>query len=146
MRLTSIQLVNVDETGVKKIYLPRAGPRLINCNNYGINHWGAIKTVRIFRENKQVSGIGISFVRPDVPIIKIGFGTSDKKDFAIGEDKVLRGFYGAANDEYITELGLIIEDIACMEEELLRLEEEERARAIAEIEANRDKQAESDVE
>ena len=125
MRLTSIQLINVDQTGVRKIYLPRIGPRLTNCNNYGINHWGAIKTVRVFSENEQISGLGISFVQPDIPIIKIGYGTSDYQDFPIGEAGILRGFYGAANDDYVTKLGLIIEDVACVEEELLRLQEAE---------------------
>ena len=120
MRLTSIQLVLGNEAGFKKIYLPRAGGELSNCEDYRIGHWGFIKTVRVFGENEQVSGLGISFIDEDVSILKIGYGTGNYSDFPIGEDKVLRGFYGAANDEYITELGLIIEDVACMEEELLK--------------------------
>ena len=42
--------------------------------------------------------MGIKFDRPDVEVIKIGFGTGDYMDFELTEGNPLLGFYGAAND------------------------------------------------
>ena len=126
LRLTSIAFVQADELKVEKVYMPRIGPQLTNCSDIDLNHWGPIRYIRIFRENDRVSGMGVIFYQADVALIKIGYGTADYQDYTIEEDDVLRGFYGEATDEYISELGLIVESAECTGSEILRLEQEEQ--------------------
>ena len=61
LRLTSIALVQSDQQKSVRVYMPRIGPRLTNCSDVDLNHWGPIKYVRIFREDGRVSGIGVRF-------------------------------------------------------------------------------------
>ena len=78
-RIISLQLVHANPNGdiQSKVFLPRAGPRLSNCNSYRLDYRGGIRAIRVFREGERISGLGFAHDRPDVPVTKIGYAVED---------------------------------------------------------------------
>ena len=125
--LTSIQLIYAVGSGLKAkmVELPRAGPMAGSCvaKAYGSRSYPDM--VRIFEQNSRIVGLGVMFSEED--LFKFGAPSVTAKEIEIDPAQHIVGFFGASGAKNITQLGLVIEDVACAEAhaEKVRLEMEQ---------------------
>ena len=116
--------------------MPRVGPETqeaaAECFTEKFENRGAARDVSIFLIDGAITGLGISY--PPVVkdgeeiLIKLGRASIDLLRIELDEEFMIRGFYGARTPNKITQLGLVIENIACTIEEAKKMEEAERLR------------------
>ena len=134
--LVSIQMIFADKMGKSLVNMPRVGPEITTqeteCITEKFENRGAARDVSIFLINGAVSGLGISYPAlvedGEEILIKLGRASIDLLRIQLNEEFIIRGLYGASTPNEITQLGLVIENIACTMEEAKKLEEAERLR------------------
>lgn len=133
--LTSIQLTYIDQvtyevTGLKS-EVPRVGPRLSNCKTEEVQSVTPIKIIRLFQSGEQITGIALGF-NAGLAVQKIGRAQAKWEDFELTTNQKFMGFYGAAADDKIVQMGLMVQDTACTSNQLKQAELERRRQENAE--------------
>ena len=122
--------------GENKIEMPRAGPdniegaEGITCTTFMFGNRGPAQFVNIFRIDDSVSGLGIAYPaiseEESAILIKLGKASIDSVLITLDDDQLIRGFYGSATETEMTQLGVIIENTKCSQQEAQKKREAEK--------------------
>ena len=119
--LQNFKWVFADDSAEEKVFMPWAGRNQANCDVITVADRAQIEKIRVGRSSDQlaITGLFIRLQGVEEPV-KLGITSVDFTDFefALGKELAV-GMYGAANTDYITELGFIVIDNACVEAEAL---------------------------
>ena len=72
--------------------------------------------LRIFFDGEKISGLAIGYYEGYV-VQKVGKGYPDYMDYYLKENETFMGFFGASDFDYITVLGVVVQDTECTAEQ-----------------------------